>query len=119
MNKNKAGGSDFRRALHFVWHGARAWTLASGVLILVQGLLPPLSLYLMKLLVDAVSSGLRTHHPAAVIGRIELLVGSMALVAVLTALCSALTNLVNSARSLTLMDHMFEVIHAKSIEVDL
>ena len=45
------------RAVRFVWQSAKGWTIANGVLIVVQGVLPLLPLYLMKLMVDAVTAG--------------------------------------------------------------
>jgi ABC-type microcin C transport system permease subunit YejB len=42
------------RALRLVWQSAPGWTAANFGLILIQGLLPLVSLYLMKLIVDAV-----------------------------------------------------------------
>ena len=45
------------RALRFVWQSAKGWTIVNGVLIVVQGVLPLLPLYLMKLMVDAVTAG--------------------------------------------------------------
>ena len=38
------------RALRFVWQSAKGWTIANGVLIVAQGVLPLLPLYLMKLM---------------------------------------------------------------------
>src|SRR5437016_5228457 len=110
MNKRPIRGSDLRRAIHFVWHGARGWTILSIVLIIVQGILPPLSLYLMKLLIDAVSSSLTHPHQAAGVGHAERYIILMAAVAFVGSLCTALTNLCNHARSQHLMDHMYDVI---------
>lgn len=45
------------RALHFVWQSAKGWTVASRAILLVQGVLPLLPLYLMKLIVDAATAG--------------------------------------------------------------
>ena len=47
------------RALHFVWESGPKWTLASAALVLIQGLLPLLTLYLMKLLVDTLTLNLK------------------------------------------------------------
>ena len=54
------------RALRFVWQSAKGWTIANGVLLVVQGMLPLLSLYLMKLVVDAVTAGLAAPDKGAV-----------------------------------------------------
>jgi ATP-binding cassette, subfamily B, bacterial len=44
------------RAFLLVWESAPGWTAASLALVAAQGLLPLASLYLMKLLVDALTA---------------------------------------------------------------
>ena len=44
------------RAFRLVWESAPGWTAASLALVAAQGLLPLASLYLMKLLVDALAA---------------------------------------------------------------
>ena len=39
------------RAYRFVWHAAPGWTLVSIALVTIQGALPLLTLYLMKLII--------------------------------------------------------------------
>jgi ATP-binding cassette subfamily B protein len=119
MIKQRLKGLDLQRALRFVWEGGRGWISANVLLFLIQGALPPLSLYLLKLLIDAVSAGLTHHAGTATYHRIELIVGLSALVALVSALCSAVTKYVNHAQSQALTDYMHGVIHAKSKEVDL
>ena len=62
------------RALRFVWQSAKGWTIANGVLLVVQGMLPLLPLYLMKLMVDAVTAGLVAPDKGAVFRQVLLLV---------------------------------------------
>ncbi len=47
------------RSLRLVWQSAPGWTAANFGLILIQDLLPLVSLYLMNLIVDAVTSRTR------------------------------------------------------------
>ena len=63
------------RALRFVWQSAKGSTIANGVLIVVQGVLPLLPLYLMKLMVDAVTAGLAAPDKGAAFRHVLLLVG--------------------------------------------
>ncbi|MCA1787213.1 MAG: hypothetical protein LC657_14665, partial [Desulfobacteraceae bacterium] len=44
------------RALRFVWQASPVYTILSGVIVLVLGMLPLLSLYLIKLIIDAVTA---------------------------------------------------------------
>lgn len=106
-------------ALRFVWQSTRSWTIASLLLMLVQGPLPLVSLYLMKLMVDEVTTGLTTTTPEDMFGRVALIVLLMGGMALVTALLGLISGLVSQAQALILTDHMQDVIHAKSVDVDL
>ena len=49
-----------KRALSLVWQSAPGWTLVSAFLVVLQGILPLASLYLMKLIVDSVTAGMNS-----------------------------------------------------------
>lgn len=107
------------RALRFVWQSAKGWTIANGVLLVMQGVLPLLPLYLMKLMVDAVTAGLAAPDKEAAFRHVVFLVVLMGGVTLLAALTRSIAGLVSQGQSLAVTDHMNEVLHAKSIEVDL
>ena len=107
------------RTLRFVWQSAKGWTIVNGVLLVVQGILPLLPLYLMKLMVDAVTSGVAAPDKEAVFRHVLLLVVSMGVVTLFASLIRALAGLVSEWQSFIVTDHMNDVLLAKSIEVDL
>jgi ATP-binding cassette, subfamily B, bacterial len=107
------------RALRFVWQSAQGWTIANGVLLVVQGVLPLLPLYLMKLIVDAVTVGLAAPDKGVAFRQVVFLIVLMAAVTLFSALTRSIAGLVSEAQSLAVTDHMNNVLHAKSIEVDL
>jgi ATP-binding cassette subfamily B protein len=107
------------RALRFVWQSAKGWTIANGVLLVLQGILPLFSLYLMKLMVDGVATGLGAADKWAAFRQVAFLIGLMGAVTLFTALMRSIAGLVNEAQSQVVTDHMNNVLHAKSIEVDL
>ncbi|MBW2172415.1 MAG: ABC transporter ATP-binding protein [Deltaproteobacteria bacterium] len=107
------------RAMRFVFKAAPGWTFASMILVLVQGVLPLVTLYLMKLIVDAVTFALTAPDKNAAFWHVAILIGLAAGVALLNAVTQLLARLVNEAQTLTVTDHMYDVLHAKSIEVDL
>ena len=109
----------FGRALRLVWQSAKGWTIANGALLLVQGVLPLLSLYLMKLMVDAVTTGLSAPDKGAAFRQVAFLIVLMGAVTLFTALMRSVSGLVSGAQSQVVTDHMSDVLHAKSIEVDL
>lgn len=113
------GALRFDRALRFVMQAGPGWTIASAALVFIQGALPLLTLYLMKLIVDAVTFSLTTPDKVAAFQHVALLIGLAAGVALLNALCGLMAGLVKEAQTLTVTDHMYDILHAKSIEADL
>jgi ATP-binding cassette subfamily B protein len=107
------------RALRFVWQSAKGWTIANGALVAVQGLLPLLPLYLMKLLVDAVTAGPAAPDKGAALKYVLLLVAFTAAATLFTFLIDLLGGMVSEWQGYIVADHMNDVILAKSIEVDL
>jgi ATP-binding cassette, subfamily B, bacterial len=105
--------------LKLVWQSSPAWTIARMSLILIQGLLPLGSIYLAKLIIDAVTANLDAANKSAAFESIIPLIALAALVTILTTLCTSLSELVNTAHAQRVTDLMQGIIHAKSIEVDL
>jgi ATP-binding cassette, subfamily B, bacterial len=107
------------RALRLVWQSAPGWTAANFGLILIQGLLPLVSLYLMKLIVDAVTAGLLAPDKTDSLKKVILLILLAAAVALFAAGCRSLTEVVKEAQTQVVTDHVADVIHGKSVAVDL
>jgi ATP-binding cassette subfamily B protein len=105
--------------VRFVLQAGAGWTIASLALVFVQGLLPLLALYLMKLIVDAVTISLTAADKIAAFRHVALLIGLAAGVALFKSLCQLLANVVKEAQALTVTDYMYDILHAKSIAVDL
>ncbi len=106
------------RAWRFVWRAAPGLTAASGALLVVQGTLPLAALYLLKLIVDAITVAAGTPDPAT-LNPIFQLIAIAAAVALAGALVNSLAGFVGDAHAQHVADHMHDVLHAKSIEVDL
>jgi ATP-binding cassette subfamily B protein len=107
------------RALKLVWSVARGWTTISIALTVLQGALPAATVWLTKLIVDAVAQGVGRQDPGALFRHVALLVvlaGAVALAAVL--LRSAQT-LVDETLGQMVGDHVTDLIHARSVAVDL
>lgn len=108
-----------RRALGLVWESARGWTVAGAALVLVQGLLPLLALYLTKLTVDAVAAGIRSPGKEGALARVLLFIGLTGLVALATAALRAVSEIVREQQGQRVTDHVMDVIHRQSAAVDL
>ena len=107
------------RALGFVWQSAKGGTVIHGILIIVQGLLPLLPLYLMKLMIDAVTAAMAASDKGAAFRNVLWLVGMMAAATLFTFLIRLLAGIVSEWLAFVVSDHMNDVLLAKSIEVDL
>jgi ATP-binding cassette subfamily B protein len=107
------------RAVLFVWEAGPGWTIASLALVLLQGILPLLALYVMKLIVDAVIFAMTAPDKTAAFRHVVLFIGFAIGIALLNALCQMIAGLVKEAQALEVTDHIYNILHAKSIEVDL
>ena len=109
------------RALSLVWGAARKWTLAWGILLLVQGVLPVATVYLTRAVVDSLVAAMDAENLASFETLQEplLFVGLMALVLLLTESLRSITTWVRMAQSQLVSDHIHELIHTQAITLDL
>jgi ATP-binding cassette subfamily B protein len=107
------------RALALVWHAARGWTIAQLTLLIVQGLLPASLVYLTKLLIDsltlAIREGATPQNVRTVVWNAALMAGITLLLQVL----GSIEQMIRTALTERLQDHIFTMIHKQSIAVDL
>lgn len=113
------GALRLNRAIQLVWQSSPAWTVSSVVLLVVQGTLPLLSLYFMKLVVDSVTASLSSTDKTLAFAHVGFLILLAGTVALINNLCSAISGLVNEAHAQLVNDHVQTLLHAKAIEVDL
>lgn len=110
---------DIRRAITLVWASAPGWTLASSILIVLQGILPLATLYILKLIIDAITAGITSRPVEGSFGAILPLLIIFCILLLITIFSRSLLGYVNEAQSTYTTDHVQEIIHAQSIEVDL
>jgi len=102
-----------------VWSIAPWWTVANVILAVIQGLLPLAQLYLMKLIVDEVTAGVSAADKSQALSRTFWLIAIAAVVGLVTVLARSAAQLVGEAQGQVVTDHISDLIHAKSIAVDL
>jgi ATP-binding cassette subfamily B protein len=107
------------RAVRLVWTSAPRWTLINLILVLVQGVLPLVALYLMKRIVDEVAAGLLAPDRASAFQQVAMWILLAGAVALLTAVFRSLAELAGQAQSLVVTDAISDILHAQSIAVDL
>lgn len=108
-----------RWALSLVWESSPSLAVAGIVVRIVQGLLPLVVLYLTKLLIDTVTDALKTPTDDPSLTRILMILGGIAGVAAVTVILTALGGLLARTQAQIVTDHMYALIQAKSVEVDL
>ena len=106
-------------ALRLVWQSSPRWTIARVAILIIQGILPVISIYLGKLIIDTVAASLTTADKTAAFNNVIFFVILAAVVTLLTNLANSLAQLVTSAHSQRVTDYMQGIIQAKSIEADL
>jgi len=102
-----------------VWGIAPRWTLATMSLAVVQGVLPLIGLLLLREIVDAVVAGVTAPDKGAAFATVAWWVAAAALVGLANAVARSTALLVSETHALVVTDHMSDLIHAKSIVVDL
>lgn len=107
------------RAVHFLWDSSPPWTIASILLVAIQGILPLLSLYIMKLIIDAITVAITTPGSQMDFLHVGLLIGLEGGIALFLAMSSIATRWVSDIHSEIVTDYIHNLTHAKSIEVDL
>ena len=118
---------DVRPALAILWHSGPGWAVATGVLLVLQGLLPLASLYLLKLIVDAVEAGVQAGATAGgalpvvsgeTLNDVFTLVALAGGIALFGALLQSASTYVGEAQGFLVADHMMSRLHLKSAQVD-
>jgi ATP-binding cassette subfamily B protein len=102
-----------------VWQSAPGWTLANLFLTLIQGLLPLVALFLLKLIVDEVTAGLAAPDKTLALQKTAILILLAGLAALISSGCRGLADYIREAQSQRISDHVADVIHTRSVTVDL
>ncbi|HEX2988278.1 MAG TPA: ABC transporter ATP-binding protein [Chloroflexota bacterium] len=116
---NARDGLRLLRALKLVWSVAPRYTVASVGLTVLQGLLPLAGVWLMKLIIDGVTSGVTGPDRGHTFGRVAILIALAAGVGLAGVVLRSLAAMVDQALGQTVTDHVTDLIHAQSVAVDL
>ena len=106
-------------ACQFVWKSGRRLTVANVALMVMQSVLPLLGLYLIKLVIDAVSAALAEPDSMVAFKEIAWLIVLSGCVVLFERILGILAGLVSTTQAHIVTDRMYEILHSKSIEVDL
>lgn len=107
-----------RRTLRLIWE-SNPWIANAGfLLVVIQAALPILLLFLIKLIVDTLAAGMGSQA-AVPFREIAELVLLAAVVAIAESLAAAASRIVGVWQSEAVSERLHDLIHVKSIEVEL
>ncbi len=86
---------------------------------MVQGGLPLVSLYLTKRVVDSVTAGFAAADKQTAFAETAVFIALLAVVTLAGFVFAALTSLVNEVKALHISDHIENILHSKSVAMDL
>ncbi|RPJ85133.1 MAG: ABC transporter ATP-binding protein, partial [Acidobacteria bacterium] len=107
------------RAFRLVWESAPGWTLLGLGLVVLQGVLPLVSLYLLKLVVDALTLAVQGSQPSASASPVLVILAVAGGVALLEVLARSGAAFISEAQTETVTDHLSDLIHRQSVSLDL
>ena len=109
--------SPLKHGIKLVLQSGRKWVFVQIALMVLQSAIPVLALYLMKQIVDVLAAAVGGAIVDA--SRLTLYIALAGGVAILGAALRSLATLVTEIQSHRLSDHVQEILHVKSVELDL
>ncbi|WP_026733933.1 ABC transporter ATP-binding protein [Fischerella sp. PCC 9605] len=110
--------SDLIKTLSLVWAASRYWTIAWMVMLLVQGLLPAISITLTRQVVDNLVVVAGSGISAASIQKILMPVALMAGIMIVGEFLNSSGEWIRTAQSELVGDYITGLIHKQSVSVD-
>jgi ATP-binding cassette subfamily B protein len=107
------------RALALVWQATRWWTVAWAVILVIRGLLPVATIYLTRDLVNSLVGVLNESGGWAALRPVLVLAALLGGVLLLTTVLGQLANLVNTAQSELVQDHITNLLHQQALALDM
>ncbi|MDD2366867.1 MAG: ABC transporter ATP-binding protein [Desulfuromonadaceae bacterium] len=107
------------KGIFLVWQAARGWTVAWGLLLLIQGVIPAVQVYLTKMAVDFLSVDISQVTSAAVLTRALPPIIAIGLFWIISQVVTSLIRWVRAAQTELVQDSIHSLIHDKAIDLDL
>lgn len=107
------------RAFLIVWSASRKWTILSACITIIQGVIPLLTLYLLKLIIDTVTSAIQTGDSEGNLSKITYLVIAAAGIAIIQSACRLAGEYIATTQGAVVTDYVTKMVHEKSRTLDL
>ncbi|MBW4516113.1 MAG: ABC transporter ATP-binding protein/permease [Timaviella obliquedivisa GSE-PSE-MK23-08B] len=110
--------SYFPRTFRLIWSASKHWTIIWSVLLVIQGILPAVTVYLTRTLVNqllvAVGSGVSWESVQVILLPATL----MAIVILMTEVLQGVSEWVRTAQSDLVQDYISGLVHQQSVRID-
>jgi ATP-binding cassette, subfamily B, bacterial len=106
-------------ALKLVWQSSPKWTAVRAITLIFQGVLPLVSLFLLKLIIDQIAQSITVLNRNAAFDRALFLLLLLGGVMLVTSAFTTLSEVVSTAQTQRVTDYMQELLHSKSVAADL
>jgi ATP-binding cassette, subfamily B, bacterial len=107
------------RAVGLLWHVARRWTVTWLILLIIQGLLPALAVYVTRFVVDGIVAAVNAGSSWSSVRPVLLLLLGLAGIMLLQEVVRGGISWIRLVQGELLQDHINDLIHAKSVSADL
>ena len=107
------------RVLGLVWVSARLWTAAWALLLVVQGILPLVTVFLTRDLTNAIVAVCKPNAQWAEIRHVIVFAGFMGGIMLLGQVLGSLLRWVRTVQSELVSDHLINMIHSKATSLDM
>src|SRR5499427_6678651 len=119
VRKVGAQFAELPRALKLVWDAAPGWTAGWGCLLLLQGLLPVATVYLVRNVVNQAVAAFRARGDFRALRPALISAGLIGLVLLVSELLKSFSTWVRTAQAAQVQDHITALVHRQSIAADL
>src|SRR5262245_4225416 len=107
------------RTLVLIWGAAQSWTLAWAMLLMLQGSLPVVTVYLTRLLIDSLVAAIggagSWESVRPVLAAAALMAGAL----LLTEFLQSAIEWIRTSQAELVQDYMSALVHKKAVTVDL
>ena len=107
------------RAIRLIFTYTPGYTICSIILVLILGILPLATLYIMKLIVDTVTAGIVSPDKNLIIQELTILLVAAAVLTLASTSGRALSSYITEVQSMIMNDRISDLIHSQSLKMDL
>ena len=111
--------SRLRESFTLILEAAPGWTIARSIILLLQGLLPLISLYFTKLIIDTLASSIGHANSNDIFRTSFLLLAGIVVASLGLSVCKTFGEMIQVAQSQRIADYVEGRLYKKAIEIDL